>query len=210
MAQHRLGHPLSRGQLEAVVGVCMAGRPVSLVLGVAGSGKTTALAAVAEAYGSCGYRVLGTATSGQAARTLGREAGMVESRTVASLRWRLDHGRLALDRRTVLILDEAGMTDDGDLLAVLTQARAAGAKVVLVGDDRQLGPVGPGGALGALLTRCGGSAHVLGENLRQADPAERAALEQLRSGEVAGRWPGTGRTTGSGLPRIGTTPSQPP
>ncbi len=184
-AQERLGHRLSRGQLEAVVGICRAGRPVSVVVGVAGSGKTTALAAVADAYGSCGYRVLGTATSGQAARTLGREAALVESRTVASLRWRLDHRRLCLDRRSVVIVDEAGMTDDGDLLAVLTQARAAGAKVVLVGDDRQLGPVGPGGALGALLTRLGGGAHVLDENLRQADPAERAALEELRSGEVA-------------------------
>jgi conjugative relaxase-like TrwC/TraI family protein len=184
-AQQRLGHRLSRGQLEAVVGICMAGRAVSVVVGVAGSGKTTALAAVADAYGSCGYRVLGTATSGQAARTLGREAAVADSRTVSSLRWGLDHGRLALDGRSLLILDEAGMTDDRDLLAVLTQARAAGAKVVLVGDDRQLGPVGPGGALGALLRRLGGSAHVLDENLRQADPAERAALEQLRSGEVA-------------------------
>ncbi len=91
-AQERLGHRLSRGQLEAVVGICLAGRPVSVVVGVAGSGKTTALAAVADAYGSCGYRVLGTATSGQAARTLGREAALAESRTVASLRWRLDHG----------------------------------------------------------------------------------------------------------------------
>jgi hypothetical protein len=53
-AQHRLGRPLSRGQLETVVGICTAGRPVSVVVGVAGSGKTTALAAVADAYRSCG------------------------------------------------------------------------------------------------------------------------------------------------------------
>jgi hypothetical protein len=137
-AQRRLGRPFTQGQLEAVVGICTEGRPISLVLGVAGSGKTTALAAVADAYQACGYRVLGTATSGPAARTLGREAGIGESRTVASLRWRLDHGQLALDRRTVVILDEAGMTDDRDLLAVLAQTRAADARVVLVGDDRQL------------------------------------------------------------------------
>jgi conjugative relaxase-like TrwC/TraI family protein len=183
-AQRRLGRPVTQGQLEAVVGICAEGRSISLILGVAGSGKTTALAAVADAYQACGYRVLGTATSGQAARTLGREAGIGESRTVASLRWRLDHGQLALDRRTVVILDEAGMTDDRDLLAVLTQARAADARVVLVGDDRQLGPVGPGGALAAILKRVGGTAHVLDENIRQADPNEREALEQLRSGEV--------------------------
>ncbi len=203
-AQERLGHRLSRGQLEAVVGICRAGRAVSVVVGVAGSGKTTALAAVADAYGSCGYRVFGTATSGQAARTLGREAALVESRTVASLRWRLDHGRLCLDRRSVVIVDEAGMTDDGDLLAVLTQARAAGAKVVLVGDDRQLGPVGPGGALGALLTRLGGGAHVLDENLRQADAAERAALDgaPLRGGRP-GRRLVRGQRPDPAVPRAG-------
>jgi conjugative relaxase-like TrwC/TraI family protein len=184
-AQHRTGRQLTRGQLDAVVGICTEGRPLSLVLGVAGSGKTTALAVVADAYRSAGYQVLGTATSGQAARTLGREAGIGESRTIASLRWRLDHGRLNLDRHTVLILDEAGMTDDRDLLAVLTLARSAHAKVVVIGDDRQLGPVGPGGALGAILKRLDGTAHVLDENIRQADPAEHAALDQLRSGEVS-------------------------
>jgi conjugative relaxase-like TrwC/TraI family protein len=185
LAQSRLARPFTKGQLEAIVGICVEGRPISLVLGVAGSGKTTALAVVADAYRACGYRVLGTATSGQAARILGREAGIGESRTVASLRWRLDHGQLSLDRCTVVILDEAGMTDDRDLLALLTQARAADARVMLVGDDRQLGPVGPGGALGGIIKRVGGTTHVLDENIRQADPAEREALEQLRCGEVA-------------------------
>ena len=47
---------------------------------MAGAGKTTALDAVRDAYEAAGYRVIGTATSGQAARTLGREAG-IASRT---------------------------------------------------------------------------------------------------------------------------------
>src|SRR3712207_7413720 len=58
------------------------------------------------------YGVVGTSTSGQAARTLGREAGIAESRTLASLLWHLDHGRLTLTNQTVVILDEAGMTAD--------------------------------------------------------------------------------------------------
>ena len=153
-----LGRPLTHGQARAVHGICGSGRQVELVVGVAGSGKTTALACVRDAYQAAGYRVVGTSTSGQAARTLGREAGIDESRTLASLLWRLDHGRLTLDARTVVILDEAGMTADPDLLRVLVAAEAARAKVVLVGDDRQLGPVGPGGALGGLVERPGGRA----------------------------------------------------
>jgi hypothetical protein len=46
-----------------------------------------------------GHRVLGTSTSGQAARTLGREAHL-DTTTFASLLWRLDHGHERLDERT--------------------------------------------------------------------------------------------------------------
>ena len=183
-AEARLGGPLSQEQAEAVWGICGGGERVSLVLGVAGAGKTTALSCVADAYRSAGYEVLGTATSGQAARTLHREAGIEDSRTLASLTWRLQHRRLELSRRHAVILDEAGMTDDPALLRLLLAAQAARAKVVLVGDDRQLGPVGPGGALGALLRRHGGEAHILRNNLRQADLPERVALAQLRAGRV--------------------------
>lgn len=179
----RLGGSLSDGQLDAVWGICTSGERVSLVLGVAGAGKTTAIRCVAEACREADYEVVGAATSGQAARTLGREAAM-ESRTLASLSYRLDHGQLELSDRHLVVLDEAGMTDDPSLLRFLTACESARAKVLLVGDDRQLSPVGPGGALGALLDRHGGRAYVLDENVRQHDLDERGALAELRSGDV--------------------------
>jgi conjugative relaxase-like TrwC/TraI family protein len=183
--EQRLGRSLTDGQLDAVWGICTNAERVNLVLGVAGAGKTTALRCVADAYRAAGHRVLGTATSGQAARTLGREAGLDDSRTLASLCWRLDHGQLELAPTDLVLLDEAGMTDDPDLLRVLTACEIAGTKVTLVGDDRQLSAVGPGGGFGALLERHGGHAYLLEENLRQHDAAERQALEELRSGNVA-------------------------
>ena len=181
----RMGWWLTPGQEAAVRGICIDGRRVSLVLGVAGSGKTTAVRCVAEAYAAAGYQVVGTATSGQAARTLGREADIPESRTLASLLWRLDHHTLALTARHVVVLDEAGMTDDPAMLCLLTAADLAGAKVVMVGDHRQLDAVGPAGALRAVLNRNPGHVYVLDENVRQDDPGEREALTQLRSGNVA-------------------------
>lgn len=60
----------------------------------------------------------------------------------------------------------------------------AGAKLVLTGDHRQLGAVGPGGALGALVARHPDAVHYLRENRRQHDPEERKALEALRDGDV--------------------------
>lgn len=174
---------LTAGQRRAIEGICTSGHGTDLVLGVAGAGKTTALTAVRIAFEHAGYTVLGTATSGQAARTLGRDAG-IESSTLASLLWRLDHHQLRLNDRTLVILDEAGMTDDPDLLRLLTAADDAGAKVVMVGDDRQLGAVGPGGSLGALIERHEPGVWVLDENVRQRDPAERDALAELRHGSV--------------------------
>ena len=75
-----------------------AARRCSVVIGVAGSGKTTALDTVTALLERSGYRVLGTSTSGQAARTLATEAHL-DATTFASLLWRLDHGHVTLDPR---------------------------------------------------------------------------------------------------------------
>ena len=67
-----LGRRLTEGQAAGVVGVCASPRALELLIGLAGVGKTTALEAIADAFGAAGWKVIGTATSGQAARTLGR------------------------------------------------------------------------------------------------------------------------------------------
>jgi conjugative relaxase-like TrwC/TraI family protein len=181
--QTEAGHALAAGQRRAVERVCGSGRAVDVIVGAAGSGKTTALDVAARALEAAGYEVLGTATSGQAARTLGHYAH-VPSRTTRSLLWRLDHQQLQLDRRTVVVLDEASLTPDRDLARLLLGIERAGSKLVIVGDHRQLAPVGPGGALQALVERHRDIVTVLSENLRQRDPAERAALDHLRAGKL--------------------------
>jgi conjugative relaxase-like TrwC/TraI family protein len=179
-----LGTPFTDGQRRAVEEIATSGRGVELLVGVAGGGKTTALAALRHAFEADGYEVFGTSTSGQAARILGREAEIVPSRTLASLTWRLDHGQMALGPRSVVVCDESSMTTDADLLRLLTAAEMAQAKIILVGDPHQLGAVGPGGGFEALCARFGAAVHVLDENVRQHDVAERSALAELRAGEV--------------------------
>ncbi len=179
-----LGSPLTPGQQAAVMGIATSGRGVELVEGVAGSGKTTVMAAVRDAFESAGFTVVGTSTSGQAAGTLGREAGLADSRTLASLRWKLEHERMRLSEGHVLVLDEAGMASDRDIAFLLDQARHARSKVIMVGDDRQLGAVSVGGAMGALLERHGGIVHTLDQSVRQHNESERAALSELRAGNI--------------------------
>ncbi|HKX69879.1 MAG TPA: MobF family relaxase, partial [Acidimicrobiales bacterium] len=181
--QAEINNSLSGGQREAVANICRSGRALDLVVGAAGSGKTTALDAAGSAFEAAGFRVLGTATSGQAARTLGHEAG-IPARTLRSLFYRLGHGKLTLDQRTVVVLDEASMTADVDLARLVLSVERAGSKLVIVGDTRQLSAVGPGGALHAVLERHPEIVTTLRDNLRQRDPTERAALDNLRDGDV--------------------------
>jgi conjugative relaxase-like TrwC/TraI family protein len=180
-----IGARLTADQRDLATTIATSGRHLELVLGVAGAGKTTALDALRAAHETAGHRVIGTATSGQAAKTLGAAAHL-ESRTTASLLRRLQHGHDHLDRNTVLIVDEAGMVDDPTMLALLTTAEIHGTKTIVVGDHHQLGAVGPGGGLEGLITRHPAAVHTLTGNIRQHDPAERDALEQLRNG-AAGR-----------------------
>ena len=179
-----LAAPLSAGQLAAVEALTAGGDSrVHFIVGVAGSGKTTTLDAATTAFERDGYRVLGASTSGQAARTLGEQA-QIDTRTVASLLWRLDHGQVVLDRNTIVVLDEAAMTTDDDLLRLVSAVDVTGARLVLVGDPVQLGAVGPGGAMAALMDRHPHLVTRLDENLRQHDPAERAAIARLRNGNI--------------------------
>jgi ATP-dependent exoDNAse (exonuclease V) alpha subunit len=87
-----------------------------------------------------------------------------------------------LDARTVLVVDEAGMLGSRKLARLLDHAERAGAKVVLVGDDRQLAAIQAGGGFRGLRLRLGAS--VLSENRRQQEPWERQALEAMRDGDV--------------------------
>jgi len=78
-----------------------------------------------------------------------------------------------LSDRHVLILDEGAMTSDVDLARLLTAVERSGAKLIAVGDDRQLGAIGPGGALTALAERHPEQLWALTDNLRQKRPRER-------------------------------------
>ena len=182
--EENLGRRLTDGQRRVVQEVCGSGTAVRVVIGAAGSGKTTALDTVTALLERSGCRVLGTSTSGQAARTLGREAHL-DATTFASLLWRLDHGQLTLDPDTVVVVDETGMADDADLARLVLAVQHTHASLVLIGDHHQLAAVGPGGALAALIDRHPELTVTLDQNVRQHDPGERHALAELRDGSVA-------------------------
>jgi hypothetical protein len=175
-------HPTAGVDQQAMVrDLCQGGAGVTLVVGKAGTGKTFALGAARHAWQLDGYRPLACAPTGIATVTLEGE-GFEEVATCDRLLADLDRGHEQLDSRTVLVVDEAGMLGSRKLARLLEHAEQARAKVVLVGDDRQLAAIDAGGGFRALRLRLGASE--LTENRRQQQAWEREALELVRSGLV--------------------------
>lgn len=126
----------------------------AFVEGWAGTGKTTMLKAVGSAYKDSGLRVLGCCQSAAASQNLARETG-IPSRTIASLLLSLREGRVNLDKKTVLILDEAGMVGSREFDLLQRHAFDAGTKLVCVGDPKQLQPIDAGGIFRSLMEKHG-------------------------------------------------------
>jgi hypothetical protein len=175
-------HPTAGADQQAMVrDVCQGGHGVALVVGRAGTGKTFALGIARHAWQLDGYRLLASAPTGIATLSLQGE-GFEDVATCDRLLAHLDRGQEQLDARTVLVIDEAGMVGSRKLTRLLDHAQQAQAKVVLVGDDRQLAPIDAGGGFRALRLRLGASE--LTENRRQHHAWEREALDLIRSGLV--------------------------
>ncbi len=173
------GHDLSAEQRMLVHDAACRSDRIVCVVGIAGSGKTLALRALADAYRGIEVEVLGAAPSGRAADELQIATG-IESRTLHRLLLDAERGG-GLPRRCVLVVDEAGMAETRVLAPLLHAIDRAEGKLVLVGDPAQLPAVGAGGLYQALCDRLG--AVELRSNRRQRDPLEREALAQLRSGD---------------------------
>jgi conjugative relaxase-like TrwC/TraI family protein len=177
-------HPtIGEDQAGMVRDVCRRGDGVNVVEGRAGTGKTFALGVARHVWQTSGYRVLGCAPTGIATMNLEAE-GFEETATVDRLLLELDRDgtRDVFGDRAVLVVDEAGMVGSRKLARLLDYAQRAGAKVVLVGDDRQLAAIDAGGGFRALRLRLGASELV--ENRRQLQAWERDVLELVRGGLV--------------------------
>ena len=180
---------LSSEQANAIRHITSGG-DLACVIGDAGTGKSFAMATARQAWEAGGYRVIGAALSGKAAEGL-QEGSGIGSRTLASLELAWKHAAerkkparddARLDAKTVLVIDEAGMVGAKQLGRVLAAAEKAGAKVVLVGDDKQLAAIEAGAPFRALVERNG--AVEITEIRRQKEAWQREASQDFARGSV--------------------------
>ncbi|MGH8055585.1 MAG: AAA family ATPase [Stenotrophomonas sp.] len=182
-----LSKPLGVDQAEVLRAVCTDGAGVSPVVGRAGTGKTFTMDAVRLCYETANLGlpergrvgVHGLAPTGIAALELAAGAG-VETATVDRFLADLDAGRDGLTGNDVVIVDESNMLGTRKFACLSDHANRVGAKLVLVGDHKQLQSIEAGGWFRSLRLRLG--AVELTENRRQLDELDRRAVELIRQG----------------------------
>ena len=186
---------LTEGQKEAVKIALASKDRVVGVHGYAGTGKTTMLKRLRVLAESRGYDTRGLAPSASAARTLAAESG-IASETLQ--RFLTRHAGIVEGRsrakglrnlrdsfaKTVLVVDESSLASSEQmrcLLKIATVLRLP--RVVLVGDEKQLGAVEAGTPF-AQLRRAGMQTAVMDEILRQRDATLKEAVRAGLAGEV--------------------------
>ncbi len=145
---------LSEQQKEAIR--LAATRPLVVITGGPGCGKTTVLQTLAEVFRQAGLETKLAAPTGRAAQRMSEICGMPASTIHRLLKYdpikrtfvHDQYDQLPLD---ALIIDESSMIDIS-LAAALLRAVPPSARIVIVGDADQLPSVGPGLFLSDVLT----------------------------------------------------------
>ena len=174
---------LSEEQRQAIAASCATTDRVIGWQGSAGAGKTFALNSFRQIAEEQGYQVSGYAPSAAAAHELG-ESLRIETHTVARLLVSEAFHTEAGSKPQIWFVDEAGLLSMKDAQALLKKAAAAAARVVLVGDTKQLSAVEAGNpfkslqAAGMLTAR-------LDETRRQKSEVLRHAVRLIARGEAS-------------------------
>jgi len=190
------GRPLDPSQSTLVTDLVTSGARVQVAIAPAGTGKTTTMRALAEAWRDSGGHVLGLAPSAVAARELAA-ALRGPTDTLAKLTTDLTNHLTnhlttgppvglpdwlaSVGSATLAVVDEAGMAATTDLAALVSFVTDRGGSVRLVGDDQQFASVAAGGLLRDLARERGSSS--LSVVHRFSDPAEAAASLAIRAGD---------------------------
>lgn len=170
---------MNKGQAESYALLC-SDRQLAIVNGAAGTGKSFILKAMKEAYEREGFTVHGAILQGKTAQDLERDSG-IKSQTMHSFLRDVANGKLKLNKRSVIVVDEAGMIGSAQMNKVLGIAEKSGARVRFVGDAAQLAAVEYGNAFTEVSKRCkeAGGLGSLTEIMRQKEAWQRQASESF-------------------------------
>lgn len=168
-----------RTEQAAAIRHITGGNDLTCVNGVAGSGKTYMLKVANEIWRTAGFNVIGTSLAAKAAKTLENDSG-IRSTHIHSLLRQIESGKIRLDNRSVLVVDECGMLGTRQLVKLFANVEQSGGIIVLVGDHRQLQAISAGAPFRAVAERVG--CLEMNEITRQREPWAREAVYDFRDG----------------------------
>ncbi len=184
IGEYNAAHPgreLDADQVAMVWQLCTSGNAVDVVVGKAGTGKSTALEVARRCFEAAGISVIGVAPTANAARQLEKASG-IPACTLDKLLVEVTNGVGELPHGVAVVHDEAGMTATRNRLALQQLIDAVGGKVADVGDHRQIPSVDAGGGHAVLARELG--AVTLGIGHRFKLPTLRDAAELIRDGHA--------------------------
>jgi len=123
-----------RDMVHAALGVTHDGR-ITIVQGDPGTGKTTGMQAVRIAAEGAGWKVMGLAPSDKARDELTSAGVAAETVQLAS---KSEKWWKQVTHNTIIIIDESGMIDSRTMNTLLERAQAVGARIVAIGDTKQM------------------------------------------------------------------------
>ena len=174
--------PIFNAEQKAALFVITQGESsINVVSGMAGTGKTTLLKTAREFWEAQGFEPRGAALSAVAAKGLEEGSG-IESATIAKTLLQIESGSLKLTPKTVLVLDEAGMIGTNQMARLINEVHQSGAKIVLVGDEKQLQPIEHGAPFKEIGNRIGKTE--LTEVIRQKEEWARQSVKDFAFGHA--------------------------
>lgn len=193
-AQARSGITLDPGQ-ESAGRLLLAGTDrIVNVQGVAGSGKSTVLGAIAEVARAEGHNVLALGPQNTLVQDLARDSGIAAITIAKFVRThekllmektfpeRLDLAR-AMFKGAIVMVDEASMSSNSQTAKLLDLANRLDFKLALVGDKQQLGAVEAGKPF-EIMQRAGVATAYMTENLRSRTPELKEATALANAGRT--------------------------
>lgn len=178
------GVQLDPDQTVAITRIARSGLTLDMLIGPAGSGKTTALRALHHVWTAAHGResVIGLAPSAAAAEVLS-DSLAVRAENTAKVRYEHHYGRWNLATGQLVLVDVSSLAGTLALNRIAEHAAAVGAKVVLIGDWAQLSAMETGGAFG-MLVRHRDQVPELTDVRRFANEWEKTASLGLRHGNT--------------------------
>jgi TrwC relaxase/AAA domain len=161
------------------------GGRLGVAIGVAGAGKSTALAPLVEAWKAEGRAVFGITLAWRQAADL-QSVGIAERASVAAFLKRIETGRYRLDRNSVVVVDEVGLLGTRQMLDLLRLQERTGMQIVIVGDPKQCQSIEAGPVIDLLRKAVGEAAipQIL-TSIRQKTEREREITGLFRAGRAA-------------------------